>query len=74
MTDTIDLKTPQARIAQDFMARKGYKRIKPSAVEKLDDQSCWYFYYELPEGHLELEVSYAGGEWNTLVTLFTLAS
>ena len=71
----IDLTTPQALVAQQFMRDKGYKRIEPCGVEQLDDQPCWYFLYQLPEGDLELEVFWnaATGEWETLVTCFSLA-
>lgn len=71
----VDLTTPQALIAQHFMKHKGYSSIEPYDVERLDNQPCWYFYYELPEGDLELEVFYdeTTKEWETTVTVFTLA-
>lgn len=71
---SIDLTTPQAVVAQLFMAHKGLD-LEPYDMEKLDGQPCWYFYYELPEGDLELEVYYdhETREWDTTVTTFTLA-
>lgn len=63
--------TPQARIAQLFMEHKGLGDIEPYAVEQVEGARCWYFYYRLPEGTLELEVSYED-EWQTNVTSFTL--
>ena len=53
----VDLDSAQAQIAQHYMTHKGI-RPKPHAVDKLDDQPCWYFYYTLPQGELELEVAY----------------
>lgn len=67
-----DLK-PHEFVAQQFMSHKGYPHVRPSDVEKLEGQSCWYFLYDLPEGTLELEVSWEDGEWTTLVTTFQLA-
>lgn len=63
---------PQDQVAQDFMARKGYPGIEPYDVTKLEGQDCWYFYYQLPEGALELEVFYDATrrDWQTTVTAF----
>lgn len=71
----IDLGSPYAVIAQYFMIRKGYPEVIPYAMEPLEGTQCAYFYYHLPEGDLELEVSWdhRSETWNTLVTLFTLA-
>jgi len=62
---------PQELVAQDFMARKGLS-IEPFDVTKLDGQDCWYFYYSLPQGALELEVYYDHDkqDWQTTVTAF----
>lgn len=65
--------TPQAQIAQQYMAHKGYPNLMPYDVQKIDGDHCWYFLYRLPQGVLELEVSWDGEEWQTLVTTFTLA-
>lgn len=70
MTD--DAETPQARAAQLFMDHKGLGEIKPYRDEKIEDEYCWYFYYRLPEGTLELEVAWEDDEWNTTVTSFTI--
>lgn len=64
---------PHEQVAHQFMAHKGYSYIEPSDIQKLDGQPCWYFLYQLPEGILELEVSWNGEEWITLVTTFQLA-
>lgn len=66
---------PHVQVANLFMERKGYPDIRPVEMEKLYGQPCWYFVYELPEGVLELEVSWdkGRGEWDTLVTTFMLA-
>lgn len=70
----MNLNTPEAQIAEHFMRHKGYDK-KPHSVEKLEDQPCWYFYYDLPEGELELEVFYDQDEddWEVTVTAFPVA-
>lgn len=70
----MDLSTPQAQIAEHFMRYKGYHK-KPHAIEKLEGQPCWYFYYALPEGELELEVYYdeVVDDWEVTVTAFPVA-
>ena len=67
----MDHDTPQAKAARLFMQHKGLGGLKPFDFDKLDNQPCWYFYYNLPEGKLELEVSWdpAAG-WTTCVTTF----
>jgi hypothetical protein len=68
----IDMATPEALAAQHFMERKGLGHLEPFDVEKLDDQPCWYFYYDLPEGQLELEVFWDPRDgWETTVTTFS---
>lgn len=71
----IDLTTPQAQIAQHFMRETKGISISPHDVEKLDDQLCWYFYYTLPQGELELEVFYGEDvdDWFVTVTAFPVA-
>lgn len=61
--------------AQQFMTHKGLSHLKPIDVEQLEDQPCWYFLYELPEGVLELEVLYdeRTNEWETTVSTFSRA-
>lgn len=67
--------TPQGRVAQQFMEHKGLGELKPYDMEKLDSTPCWYFYYELPEGTLELEVYWSERKgWEPLVTAFPLVS
>lgn len=66
---------PHEQIARQFMQHKGYGDVEPYDIDKLDDVPCWYFLYRLPEGTLELEVSWdeCAGEWDTYVSTFTLA-
>lgn len=63
---------PHVLVAQYFMARKGYPDLEPFEVTKLEDHDCWYFYFRLPEGDLELEVFYDRDkqDWQTTVTAF----
>lgn len=70
----LDLNTPQAKIARHFMHHKGYDQA-PFDVLKLEDQACWYFYYELPEGNLELEVYFdlERDDWDVTVSAFPIA-
>ena len=64
--------TPQDKVARLFMEHKGYPDIRPYEVEKVDDDACWYFYYDLPEGRVELEVYYdfTLGRWECTTTGF----
>jgi len=57
-------------VAEWYMRHKGYLDVVPNACEKIPDLPCWYFYYELPDGRLELEVFWSGTEWQTCVTTF----
>lgn len=63
---------PHEVIAAEYMEHKGLD-ARPFSVEKLDGQDCWYFYYELEDGRLELEVYYnkRESEWETTVTGFS---
>ena len=66
--------TPQGRVAQLFMEHKGLGHLQPYDIEKVEDEPCWYFYYELPEGDLELEVYWDPSDgWDTQVSTFTVA-
>ena len=69
-----NLSTPQAKAAQQYMTHKGID-TQPYAVEQLEGQDVWYFYYDLSDGKLELEVYYDwdAGEWHTQVTTFRAA-
>lgn len=72
----MNLDSPEAQIAQHFMREtKGIRDAEPYDVDKLDDQPCWYFYYELPQGKLELEVFYDAliDDWKVSVTAFPVA-
>lgn len=67
----IDLSTPQALAAQTFMRHKGLGEHVPYEVEKLDDQPCWYFYYEVDGGTLEIEASWDPTDgWDVMATAF----
>lgn len=68
-----NVSSPQHMAAEQFMAHKGLPHARPFDVEKVDDEPCWYFYYELPEGVLELEVYWNGDEWETIVYTFNVA-
>lgn len=59
-------------IARHFMKHKGYSNVEPFEIEQLDDQPCWYFYYRLPQGVLELEVAFSAAQddWEVRVTGF----
>jgi uncharacterized protein (DUF2141 family) len=72
MDITEPIEAPQETIARLFMDHKGYPDARPFETEKVADQPCWYFYYELPEGELELEVFYDKemADWATTVTGF----
>ena len=64
---------PQELAARRYMERKGNPDARPYDQDKLEDLPCWYFYYHLPDGDVELEVSFDAErqEWNTMVTHFT---
>jgi len=49
----------QEQIARDFIQERGYAGFEPVDVTKVEGEHCWYFYYELPDGDLELEVSWS---------------
>jgi hypothetical protein len=65
---------PQDVVALDFMRRKGYPRIQPIDVDKLEGQPCWYYRFEIDEGTIELEVFWDGEEWETAVCTFKVAN
>jgi hypothetical protein len=69
---TPDLRTREARAAQAYMKRKGYPDARPYSVIPIEGQPCWYFYYQLPEGRLELEVSDDDGVWRWIVSSFQM--
>lgn len=60
-----DLSAPEARAAISFMEYKGYRGAAPLGVDvvEADDplDRIWYFYFEVPEGLIELEVDYGVG-------------
>jgi len=53
-----DLRTRESKAAQEYMSKKGYEEIRPLGVASVEDDECFYYYYEVPEGILELEVAY----------------
>jgi hypothetical protein len=65
---------PQELVAKDFMSRKGYPELVPTETERVADSYCWYFYYDLPEGELDLEVTWnpETREWFAQVMDFRL--
>lgn len=52
------------------MKRKGYTDVRPKWVVPIEGQECWYFFYELEEGNLELEVRH-DDDWRFRVTSFS---
>lgn len=65
-----DMRTRHAKAAQAYMKRKGYSDVQPVDVIPIEGDLCWYFYYNLPDGRLELEVSWEEGDWRYVVTAF----
>lgn len=56
--------TEQAeRAAAEFMRHKGYGSVTPVEIEEVEGIDVWYFYYDLAEGALELEVEWDGSKW-----------
>ncbi len=58
---------PQDEVARDFMERRGYKD-EPFSVERVEGEHCWYYIYDLPEGEVELEVSWTREDGWSVVT------
>lgn len=58
------------RAAAEFMRQKGYE-VGPSLIEKVEGLDVWYFYYDLAEGTLELEVEWDGSQWLWSILDFT---
>lgn len=56
-----DLRTRPSKTAQEFMRKKGYD-LRPIHFLKIVDQDVWYYYYDLDEGLLELEIEL--GAWD----------
>lgn len=63
-----DPTSPETLAATAFMEHKGYTS-SPMGVEDVNE-TCWYFYFEVPEGLIELEVEYARRQWRCAVTTF----
>lgn len=69
--EKVDLRTREAKCAQAFLAHKGYPDIRPMGMISIEGDACWYFYYRLPEGVLELEVDTKDGlRFDRKVSLF----
>lgn len=58
MTLGVDLARNATDVAHWYMAHKGFRDASLVETTKLQDVSCWYFYYVLDEGDVELEVHY----------------
>lgn len=56
------------KLASRFMRTKGYTDARPIGV--FVDGSLLYYYYRMPEGVLELEVSEDKGTWQRRVSDF----
>lgn len=65
-----DLRTRQAKAAQAYIRHKGYGDVLPENAIQIEGDTCWYFYYDLPDGYLELEVAWENGDWKYTVTAF----
>lgn len=65
-----DLRTRQAKAAQAYIRHKGYPEALPNDVIDIEGDLCWYFYYDLPDGCLELEVAWENSDWKYTVTTF----
>lgn len=62
---------PQDQIAADFMTRKGYRNIQYRQVVRIEGLYCWYYDYDLPDGVLELEVTWTPeDDWQAQVSVF----
>lgn len=48
------MRTRPAKVAHRFLTVKGFGNVKPLGF--IPGDGCWYFYYDLPDGLLELEV------------------
>lgn len=52
-----DPSAAHVRSAQGYMRAKGFGGVLPLGL--LDGgENCWYVYYDIPDGLLEIEVSY----------------
>ena len=71
----VTMQTPQETAALRYMQNKGYGNVRPYDQDKIDGVPCWYFYYRLPEGDLELEVFFdeKRNDWVTTVSSFLAA-
>jgi len=60
-----DAGSPQVQAAMAYMEHKGYPEKPPLGIDSVedDDGRVWYFYFEVPEGLIELEVDHDGSEW-----------
>lgn len=72
MSMAVDITTPQAAAARQFMSERKLGHLIPFDVERIEGEHCWYFYYDLPEGELELEVAWDSKvqKWEMAVTAF----
>lgn len=63
---------PHETVARLFMEHKGLSDVRPYDIERVEGDLCWYFYYLLPEGQVELEVYYdtARNQWECATTSF----
>lgn len=53
----VDLRTPHAKVAQRYMQIKGFRNVRPIGVTE-NGAGSWYYYYEISDGLLELEVDH----------------
>lgn len=62
-----DLKSPESQAAVAFMEHKGYRATPLGLVV---EEEAWYFYFEVPEGLIELEVEFEDEQWWCQVVTF----
>jgi hypothetical protein len=64
--------TPEETVACRYMADRGYEYAF-AAKEKVEGDTCWYFFYMLPDDvEIELEVSWDQTDgWRVRVTDFS---
>lgn len=63
---------PEQVAAQAFMQLKGFPDAEARNMIRVEDQYCWYFYYDIEdEGEIELEVSWSESDgWSTMISSF----
>lgn len=68
---TPDTESPEYEVAAWYMRRKGLSRVPIKRVIRVATY-CWYFYYDVDGGELELEVEWDpdSEEWDAKSTAY----